>query len=296
MGLDANGVRFVLFARSEGVDFARTATLGRQQLFVDAATLHRHLAAFGLSRRRDDAEAILKKGGGFAEPLFELAGASAIASIDASDYERATHRIDLNRPLAESDAHALQGRFTAVLDGGTLEHVFNFPVAIRNGMDMVEVGGHFLAITPANNFLGHGFYQFSPELFFRMFSDANGFRLTRLIAFEDRPDADWFEVADPAAVGERVTLVNRTPTYLCVIARKHASVPVFARAPQQSDYVSLWKAGGRPAPADSGPTLLTRVRSRMPAAARRLYARVRPGRPAASLTASRFFTPLKVPR
>lgn len=57
-------------------------------------------------------------------------------------------------------------KYSMVLDGGSLEHVFNFPVAVRNCMQMLQVGGHYLAITPANNFMGHGFYQFSPELYF----------------------------------------------------------------------------------------------------------------------------------
>jgi hypothetical protein len=292
VGLDANGVRFLLFAKGDGVDFTRTATLGRQQLFLDAPAFQQYLVAFGASTAKDHAEALLRKGDGYAEPLLELLGASEVASLDASDYEHATHRVDLNSPLPDP----LRGRFTAVLDGGTLEHVFNFPAAIRNGMDMVAIGGHFLAITPANNFFGHGFYQFSPELFFRIFSAANGFSLRRMIAFEDRPDADWFEVVDPAVAGERVILVNATPTYLVVIARKDASVPVFATPPLQSDYVSMWDAGGRPASGEAPGSLLSRVRGHLPAPAKRLYARLRQAAPVASLGASKFFKPLRMPR
>lgn len=292
MGLDANGTKFLLFAKDEGVRFTRTATIGRQQLFVDAATLQKQLAAFGVVRRREDIDALVTKGAGFAEPVFELLGASEVSSLDASNYERATHIVDLNEPVPDG----FKGRFTAVVNGGTLEHVFNFPQAMRNCMDMVEVGGHVLAITPTNNFLGHGFYQFSPELFFRIFSAPNGFSLTRLIIFEDRPDADWFEVVDPAEAGERVMLVNRTPTYLLVIAQKTAATDVFASAPQQSDYVSMWKAGERLPAGGTTDTLLTRVRGRLPAPAKRLYARIRQGRPVASLQASKFFKRLRVPR
>jgi hypothetical protein len=36
------------------------------------------------------------------------------------------------------------------------------------------------AVTPANNQMGHGFYQFSPELFFRVFSQENGYLLRAL--------------------------------------------------------------------------------------------------------------------
>ena len=44
---------------------------------------------------------------------------------------------------------------------------------------MATVQDHFVRITPANNFFGHGFYQFTPELFFRIFSAANGFEVER---------------------------------------------------------------------------------------------------------------------
>jgi hypothetical protein len=47
-------------------------------------------------------------------------------------------------------------------------------------MDLLKVGGTFVASTPANYFMGHGFYQFSPELFFRLFCPENGFRLAEL--------------------------------------------------------------------------------------------------------------------
>lgn len=41
--------------------------------------------------------------------------------------------------------------YTAVLDGGSLEHIFNFPVAIKNCMEMLKVDGQYLGITPVNN-------------------------------------------------------------------------------------------------------------------------------------------------
>ena len=93
-------------------------------------------------------------------------------SIDASAYENATMVHDMNLPVGDE----LKQKFSVVIDGGTLEHVFNFPTAIRNCMEMLKVGGHFFAHTMANNFMGHGFYQFSPELFYRVFSPENGFR------------------------------------------------------------------------------------------------------------------------
>jgi hypothetical protein len=88
-----------------------------------------------------------------------------VVTLDNSAYEGAAIVIDLNAPLPD----ALKNRFTAVIDGGCLEHIFNFPQAIKNSMEMLSIGGHFLGITPANNFCGHGFYQFSPGALFSHF-------------------------------------------------------------------------------------------------------------------------------
>jgi SAM-dependent methyltransferase len=234
MGLDANGTRFLLYAATQGVSFSRTATLGRQGLHVTVEQLDDNLSRFGY---RADAPALLARDG-YAEPFLQLLGAREIRSFDASSYEHATDIGDFNRPI---DAQH-RDQFTAVIDGGTLEHIFNFPIAIENCMRMLAVGGHFLSITPANNFFGHGFYQFSPELFFRIFSEQAGFRLKRVIVFEDTPDAKWFEVVDPDVVKSRVTLVNTRPTYLAILAQKLATTPLFQTPPQQSDYVTMWQA------------------------------------------------------
>ena len=238
MGLDANATRCLLYAKTLGVSFARTAMLGRLRLDASPAALRDNLTDFGYSLRNDAIHRLLDRGGGYAEPFLETLGAVEIRSFDASDWENASDITDFNAPINES----FKNRFTAVLDGGTLEHVFNVPVAIKNCMDMLEVGGHFVAIAPANNFMGHGFYQFSPELFFRVFGAPNGFQVVRMILFEHRPKPEWFEVADPEAVKGWVSVVNTQPTNVLVIAKKVASARILATPPQQSSYAAVWES------------------------------------------------------
>ena len=80
-----------------------------------------------------------------------------------------------------------------VVDGGTLEHVFDYPTALRNAMRMVRVGGHLILNAPVNNFPGHGFYQISPELFFRVLSPQFGFRVHDAVLMElYHPLHRWF--------------------------------------------------------------------------------------------------------
>jgi hypothetical protein len=163
----------------------------------------------------------------------------------------------MNNPIPDS----VKSQFSAVIDAGTLEHVFNFPVALRNCMEMVQEGGHLLLVTPANNFMGHGFYQFSPELFFRVLSADNGYEMMRAVVCETSPDAPWYEVVDPAMAGRRVEMLSSAPMYLLIHARRVRNVPVFEVTPQQSDYSVLWqnKAGERRADHSCGPSLPVRA-------------------------------------
>src|SRR5580698_4586880 len=236
MGISVHGARFLAYARSLGVDFDRTAMIGRQGLYVTPDELRRVLAAFGPAPGDDELGAICCGSSGYAEGLLAHLGAQEADSFDASDFEGATFIHDMNTPIPATFVE----RYSAVLDGGTLEHIFNFPAAIKNCMEMTRLGGHYLAITPANNFFGHGFYQFSPELYVSVLSPQNGFEIERMIAFEDVDGAPWYAVRSPHAVRGRVTLTNSEPVFLLIIARRTVRKPIFERAPQQSDYLARW--------------------------------------------------------
>ena len=247
MGLDAPGVKWLLGAKARGVDFSRLATLGRQSFFPDPAALQAVSDRLSLGL---DAGTFLRESAGYAEKFFDLLGSTEVTAFDKSDYESAGTLHDMNTPLEG----AFRNRFSAVLDAGTIEHVFNLPQALRNCMEMVAVGGHFVQVTAANNFLGHGFYQFSPELIFRACSPENGFVAEAVVLHEMLGAGKWYRMRDSVEVGHRVELTTRSPSYLLVIARKTADVPIFANWPQQADYVAAWQepgastAGSRVAP------------------------------------------------
>jgi SAM-dependent methyltransferase len=241
MGLDVNGVRLLLAARARGARFDRTLMIGRQQLNVYPAQLRALLAAAGLPT------AAFERPGpecAFAEPFLAALGARDIQSLDVSDFEGARIIHDLNLPLPER----LREQFDAVYDGGTLEHVFNLPVALKSCMELLRRDGRLFLHTPANNLCGHGFYQFSPELFFRALSEENGFEIERCIVHVIGPYGRWYEVSDPDRIRERVELITAAPIHMLVQARRKEIKPVFARWPQQSDYTALWqetKASGQ---------------------------------------------------
>jgi hypothetical protein len=234
MGLDINTVQFLIAARKSGVQFGDVLTIGRQDLNVYPAKLQK------LFQKHDLPGEEFRPGikeTGFGEPVFRALGAKSVRSLDASSFEDAEVVHDLNLPIADE----WKQRFDLVYDGGTIEHVFNFPQALKNCMEMVKVGGVFVTHTVGNNWWGHGFYQFSPELFYRALSESNGFRVDRMIAHFVGPYGRWYEVSDPDKIQSRVEAVSFGPINLLVQATRTAAVPVFATAPQQSDYVQRWK-------------------------------------------------------
>lgn len=213
MGLDVNGARFMISAHKRGAKFGRTIMIGRHSMnvFPQTVTALLELHGFTSEKFRDAGPDCA-----FAEPFFETLGAESVDSLDNSYFEGAKFVHDLNQPIRE----AWKRQFDAVYDGGTLEHVFNFPVALQNCMELLREEGHLFIHTCTNNLCGHGFYQFSPELFYRAFSTENGFRVERMVIHRVGPYGNWYEVSDPSAIRSRVELITFTPMHLLVHARR----------------------------------------------------------------------------
>jgi hypothetical protein len=276
VGVTLATAEFLAEAAAGGVRFDRTLTIGRQQLFVGPTRLwpmlHQHDLWPGQSK------ATFRRQLGWqawSDPFFRLLGASEVEAIDASDYQDASIMHDLNTPIPAK----LHEQFDVVFDCGTLEHVFNAPVALKSYMEMVRVGGHLILVVPANNLFGHGFYQFSAELFYSALSEQNGYAVERMLISREDPDVvhrfrdraqvslvygPRYEVADPRVVRQRVTLQDDRPNMLMVQAKRVARKPVFEPAPEQSDYLTVWDAHVEPTeprPAGSGSS---RLRARLP--------------------------------
>jgi hypothetical protein len=241
----------LVWCRSDGVSFERTLTLGRQGLDAKGLTLESLFPLYGLSPRT-------VKVGPYSDGLFKALGAKDITAVDASDFEGATLVHDMNLPLPRQ----WYQQFDTVFDGGSLEHIFNFPIAIRNCMEAVKVGGDLILHTPTNNYSGHGFYQFSPELFYRVLSPENGFRIERMIAFEFYPSfpgfigSQWYEVVvDPKETGGRLNITSdHHRIILLVRARRILEAEIFRTPPQQSDYAAAWLRANSPEPRTPSPS------------------------------------------
>ena len=152
--------------------------------------------------------------------------------FDYSDFEGATHIADLNLPISGFD-----DRYNTIIDFGTMEHVFNAPQGLQNALTMCAVGGQIIHGLPANNQCNHGFWQFSPELFFSLYSSANGFVQTEVfIADVGEPDF-WYRLECPPNGRWDYVASSRA---LYVFVRTVKGTNAGFKSVQQAAYVNDW--------------------------------------------------------
>jgi hypothetical protein len=237
MAFNATSAELLLLCRRrfpQAIDFLM---LGRQWLRLQPDESRRLQQTYEV--QMDDLSDASMTDTVYAETLLQRMKLRSIVALDATAYQGAGLIHDLNTPLP---AH-LAGKHDYVVDGGSLEHVFDFPTAIRNCAALLKPGGLFITICPVNNWMGHGFYQFSPELFFRVFDSANGFSV-RFAALHVRDgNEQFYALRDPARVGHRVQYNPPGRTTLMLVAQKLESAPAAIPSVQQSDYAERWDKG-----------------------------------------------------
>lgn len=184
--------------------------LGRQCVYAGPSDVRRMLNEEGVDARTEPDPSLLTsnipqwRGTPQAANISDvgflsLLGLETVQAMDCSDFEDAEIVADLNQPVTDD----LQNRFDLIIDGGTVEHVFDVRQSLKNIAQMLKPGGRAVHITPTNNYVNHGFIQCSPTLFIDYYV-ANGFtdlqvyvveeiwRRGRLEAFDVfRFDPDW---------------------------------------------------------------------------------------------------------
>lgn len=173
-----------------------------------------------------------------------------VESIDASAYQGARILQDMNLPLSDENQQ-YRDRYDLIIDGGSLEHFFNVPQALTNYHELLATDGIVYVMTNANNHFGHGFYQFSSELFYRVFSEENGYEIMDcfleqhpFIAAEISARRRCYDAPDPESIGRRTQFISNSPVLIHAIARKGrgSSLPPSVI---QSDYRLGWEKEGR---------------------------------------------------
>jgi hypothetical protein len=166
------------------------------------------------------------------EILIEYLGANSVDSVDNSDFESANIVHDMNDELNDT-----MKKYDTIIDIGTSEHVFNINQNLKNISKFSKTGGRIIHCLPANNQCGHGFWQFSPELFFSLYDGLNGYQSTKLYLIDSYDDKNYWQIKKKPK-NERLELNSFTPLYIFVSTVK--KLENTTQKAQQSDYEYSW--------------------------------------------------------
>ena len=170
MALNFTGARVLSECHYLCGDFQKTAVCGRQKLAGRDAQLVNSF--FGNTSYSGYIEQLLT----------EQYGSTEVDSIDINAFEGANVLLDLSEPITD---RKLLLRYDTVIDLGTSEHVYNVAQGFKNISLLCKSGGRIIHVLPANNWVNHGFWQISPELYSRLYSKENGYERTT-VYFSDR--------------------------------------------------------------------------------------------------------------
>jgi hypothetical protein len=169
MGISRGAVGLLAMTLGGDLKRGRAVTFGVQKIGAAASDIRHALKTHGFPVPAEAAgcgeEEIVSQ-----DTLFALLGYRRVDSIDYYPDEGPSLVLDLNLPLPPH----VGGDFDLVYDGGTMEHCFNTVQLLRNAAYLTAPGGMVIHHVPMNNWVDHGFYQFSPTLFFD-FYQASGF-------------------------------------------------------------------------------------------------------------------------
>jgi SAM-dependent methyltransferase len=230
MAIDYHSANFLLDVVDHlDIKFRTTITIGRQNLYLSNKELRNlHCYAVGYTILKYNPHTRYCE-----EFLYNNCGSSSVDVMDLSDYEGARRfwQQDLNLPLKNP---ALIGQYDTVLDVGSSEHVWNYPEAFKTYMKLLKPDGHYIAILPSNNFNGHGFFQFSPELFFHL--DIRGEPLlARLVEYS--PIVQWKDITKKDFQNrKRFQPSTRYPTSIMICMKR----TVIQSTYYQTDYLDTW--------------------------------------------------------
>lgn len=151
----------------------------------------------------------------FSKYLFvDFLGADCCHSIDVSDYQDADIICNLNNPIPDSYVSS----YDVIVDAGTLEHLANLSTALSNIFALLRTNGIYYFGLPCNNWVDHGFFQFSPTFFHDMCTDNPGLEL---VSFHLGTQKKYYDYAmqNPAFI--QALRSSRKPLNVGGIIRKH---------------------------------------------------------------------------
>lgn len=164
MGICLSEVKLLAAEAQERKFSGIVATLGRQHVYVTESEAKSIFQQHGIPQsvtgwalHRDPT--LAAQGYVSDECLLMGLGFERVVRIDVDNYEQVDEILDLNSAI--TPVHMMQA-FDAIIDFGTLEHVYHVPNAMSHISRMIRPGGRVIHMLPASNCVEHGFYSFSP--------------------------------------------------------------------------------------------------------------------------------------
>lgn len=135
--------------------------------------------------------------------------------IDKFDFDKPKILHDLEKKV-HSKYHNF---FNFIIDGCTLTHILDVKSVLTNIVKMTKMGGHVLHINPAQTFLNHGFFQFSPTFFYDFYHN-NGFQIVESYLIEIRGNTYRFHTYDQKKHYLGIYLNPKNRLINCFLLRK----------------------------------------------------------------------------
>lgn len=189
MGIPRGTARLLLDEARRRPFEGRLLELGKMTVYVTATELEAWAGAQGVplaaagEPELSHVPALARQGCLSDRDLFRRLGCAEVESADVSDWEGADRILDLNDPVPQE----LHGRYEAVFEAGTIQHVFDQPRVFANVHALLAEGGRAIhGMAPSSNHVDHGFWMYSPTLFHDFYT-ANGWRIESFFFFEFFP-------------------------------------------------------------------------------------------------------------
>lgn len=218
MGITNNNLKF-LVENLGLLKKKKIITIGRQQKYFDIKKFFDNKflkTKFCLNNFEEDH---------YIDNVLKCISDNTITSVDFSDDRGKTNiKFNLNNLLPKK----YHNKFDVLIDGGSLEHILDLKNCIQNYKNLVKKNGHLFIFTTANNYFGHGFYQFSLEFFNNIFSKKNGFKILDILLCEHNfPGAElsktnkWYRpIFDKNNKYKRFSIINDKPLMVYALVKK----------------------------------------------------------------------------
>ena len=217
MGITNNNFEFLL-DNYNLLENKKIITIGRQQKYFNLKNFKKNLIIKKILSSNNFEQDL------YVDNIFKEISHHKTTSIDFSDERGQTNiKFNLNNLIPKK----YHKKFDTLIDGGSIEHILDLKNCIQNYKNLIKKNGHLFIFTTANNYFGHGFYQFSLEFFNKIFSLRNGFKVLDLVLCEHNfPGAElskqnkWFRpVKSSENKYKRFSIVNDKPIMIYALIR-----------------------------------------------------------------------------